>query len=92
MANVKNLQKHDMVEKLHFPDGKILEESTFYYSWEREDDFGTNRRYKTFAHGDGLAVWAEGAGEWKQTLGTCQFSLPANRESARKRLNRMSRR
>lgn len=61
------------------------------------DPFGENgdsRDYRTDSQGCGLWIWSDlGAGEWRQVLGGCQFSLHQSTQPGRIRaVARMHRR
>ena len=55
------------------------------WRWELSD----GRVYRTNGEGEGLWRWNESRAEWQQIRGTCQFSLPADREQARVEIERM---
>ncbi len=46
------------------------------------------KEYRTDRCGDGLWQLMPNGYEWQQELGTCQFSLPADRAKARRKLQR----
>jgi len=53
------------------------------WTWQIRD----GRTYRTDEEGHGLWLWLEQAGEYKQVMGTCQFSLPRDRKATLRRLN-----
>jgi len=61
-------------------------------NWSEPWADGMKRSYRTNGHGEGLWVFNAERGEWRQTVGTCQFALPGDRRAARRAIRQSFRR
>ena len=62
------------VYNVHIKNVKVDDKKVY---WTVVDDWGDGHSYdyRTNADGEGIWKWDDRRGEWKQTVGTCQFAL-----------------
>ena len=57
-------------------------------TYDEDGDRKDSRCFRTSGDGDGLWLWHDRQCDWKQTAGTCQYSLPSDEIKALKRILR----